>query len=180
VLCHELVHWVVHALLSEVTTTSSFSPAFYEGLALIFDTENRNQLQVVRQGHGVNGNELNETRAHPQADLDWPCIWFEAAKHKAASPVALVSLTDREFYDGGGVKQNYADSWALVYLFGESILTDALNQSRPVAELITERPDLSTPWEQIKDDIKSKRANVPEHLLHLFDRCRQSLSDHDK
>jgi hypothetical protein len=172
VLSHELTHWVVHASLSEVATTAgSLPPAFYEGLALIFDAESRRYFLALRRDLGVNDDEPNETPAHPQADLDWPCIWFKATEHKAASPAALVSLTDRDFYDRGAIRQNYADSWALVYLFGKSILSDALNQSRPVAEVIREDPDFSTPWAQIKDDIQFKR-NVPEYLLHRFDDYR--------
>lgn len=178
VMFHELIHWAINALFSDAAwIDTGLPPAIEEGFALMFDDEAQRIITGLKNDSNVSIIKplfRDQPCASEQREINWGCYWYNSINHKTRSPGELALLNRNELHDGNkeDVISNYADSWALVYLFGESIIVEALTKSTSIQQIIEKDSIFSTPWETIQNDIKNRAIGIPNYIVNRFNDCR--------
>jgi hypothetical protein len=112
-----------------------------------------------------------------QRQVNWACAWSASTKARTATPAQLLHLSRDELNvaDPAAVWQNYADSWALVHLFGTTMLGELAQPSDTIPQVARRLPLLSTPWAQVKNLVKTNR-DLQRRLALNLEECQATGS----
>lgn len=179
VMPHELTHWMVHAMLGDTGWGRNLPPAFAEGLALNVDEVDRSELAKIAQQLNVQAEaSAAHNRGCPSAQrlVNWSCAWSRSSGlGTTITPAQLLVLRREELNasDSAVVLQNYADSWALVHLFGENIFSQLQGPFDTIPQAAGRVDVLTTPWAMFKTYVK-RDHDLQQRLSINLDSCEDA------